>query len=41
MKKTLMMAVLLFAGYDLSKKKLEVVRADLASRRAAEETEQA
>jgi GPH family glycoside/pentoside/hexuronide:cation symporter len=34
-----LMAVLLFAGYDLSKKKLETVRADLAKRRAAEETE--
>ena len=34
-----LMAVLLFAGYDLSKKKLTAVRADLAERRAAEQTE--
>ena len=34
-----LMAVLLFAGYDLSKKKLETVRTDLAQRRAAEQTE--
>ena len=36
-----LMAVLLFAGYDLSKKKLETVRSDLAERRAAEQTETA
>ena len=34
-----LMAVLLFAGYDLSKKKLETVRADLAQQRKAEQTE--
>lgn len=34
-------AVLLFAGYDLSKKKLGIVRSDLAQRRAVEQTESA
>ena len=36
-----LMAVLLFFGYDLSKKKLETVRADLAEQRKAEQEETA
>ncbi len=34
-----LMAIILFFGYDLSKKKLETVRADLAKSRAAEENQ--
>ena len=34
-----LMAVILFVGYDLSKKKLETVRAELAQSRAQEENE--